>query len=318
MATSKVVQLCHPGGEHGWDRAFTGVTGWKEWNRGDHKRKFLLTDGSYTWNPKQPPKSGSFTFWGEWEPQSEVRRLPSSGTRHPRWLHTPRLRLNEIASLNRADFQTGSCTAGGPQNTDPLVFGDRFRYVLCRQFQNKSGLPTELAHLGQGDIVLFGSNIDESFALDTVLVVGLSSPVSKGRALPDWESELHRRVTMDLFETPRRDLRLYGGERWSANVPFSFVPCLPVDQEARGFPRPIIKPSGLLFDVISPKSKQNFKVRTFNESQSARSVWDAIVQQVLDRGCALGTNVEEPADVLLEFNKVSAAKIPRSAVSACG
>ena len=100
MDVNRVVQFLYPGGEHGWDRAFTATTGWKDWNRGDHKRKFLVAEGWCTRNPTEPPARGSFTFWGEWEPQSEVRRLVSNeGAHYPSWLHTPRLRLSEVAFL---------------------------------------------------------------------------------------------------------------------------------------------------------------------------------------------------------------------------
>ena len=71
---SIVVQFLHPGPEHGADR-WDGRVGWKGWNHGDHKRKFLLADGAWTRNPLEPPTKGTFTLWGEWEPQSQVRRL---------------------------------------------------------------------------------------------------------------------------------------------------------------------------------------------------------------------------------------------------
>ena len=297
MDVIRVVQFLHPGPEHGWDRAFTTTTGWKDWNRGDHKRKFLVAEGSCTRNPRESPARGSFTFWGEWEPQSEVRRLVSNkGAHYPSWLHTPRLRLSEVASPPKQNGQMQACALDLLQNTDPLVFGDRFRYALCRQFSNVSGLPTALARLHEGDIILFGSNVAGCFALDTVFVVGVFSPVSSDYPLPKWESELHRRITMDLFEIPRCGLRLYGGQNWSAEKPFSFVPCLPIDRLSRDFSRPIIEPSGVLSNLISPKLKQNFKITVLDGARTARLVWDAVVQQVLAHGCALGTNVEEPAD----------------------
>lgn len=297
MDVNRVVQFLYPGGEHGWDRAFTATTGWKDWNRGDHKRKFLVAEGWCTRNPTEPPARGSFTFWGEWEPQSEVRRLVSNeGAHHPSWLHTPRLRLSEVAFLPKHDSQTQACAPDSLQNTDPLVFGDRFRYVLCYQFLNKSGLPTALARLHEGDIILFGSNIDGSFALDTVFVVGMFVDIRRDHWLPNWESELHRRVTMDLFEIPKCGLRLYGGENWSSEKPFSFVPCLPIDGRSRAFSRPIIEPSGVLSNLISPRLKQNFKITSLERPEIAQRVWAAVVQQVLAHGCALGTNVEEPSD----------------------
>lgn len=290
--SNRVVQFCHPGSEHGPDRP-----GWKDWNRGDHKRKFLIAEGSWTCHLKQPPTKGGFTFWGEWEPQSEVRRLTSNRqANHPTWLHTPHLRLNEVAGLPTPDHQTAACAAGWPQNTDPLVFGDRFRYVLCRQFNNSSGLPTEMARLQEGDLILFGSHIAGSFVLDTVFVVGIYSAVRRDGPPPNWESELHRSITMNLFEIPRCGLRLYGGETWSPQKPFSFVPCLPVSPTPRGFARPTIEPSGALSSMISSNMKQNFKVTKVTGLREVRLAWEAVAEQVLAQGCALGTAVEQPSD----------------------
>jgi hypothetical protein len=290
VMSNRVIQFLHPGPEHGPDRP-----GWKDWNRADHKRKFLLAEGSWTQDPRQSPTKGSFTFWGEWEPQSEVRRLTlNTRAGHPNWLHTPHLRLNEVAGLPKQDYQMPACAAGWPQNTDPLVFGDRFRYVLCRQFNNSSGLPTEMARLQEGDIILFGSHIAGAFVLDTVFVVGIYSAVRRNGPLPNWESELHRRITMDLFQIPGCGLRLYGGETWCSGRPFSFVPCLPVDGSPRGFMRPVIEPSGVLSDMISPNMKQNFKVTRVDSLRQVRLAWDAVVQQVLSQACTLGIAVDEP------------------------
>ncbi len=43
------------------------------------------------------PVKGRFTFWSEWEPQSEVQVCNEKHQAgYPRWLHTPRLKLEEI------------------------------------------------------------------------------------------------------------------------------------------------------------------------------------------------------------------------------
>src|SRR5271169_4421074 len=129
MSERRVVQFIHPGDEHGADRWHSGV-GWKDWNCGDHKRKFLRASGSWTRNPKNAPITGSFTFWGEWEPQSRVSRLIPHTELHPKYIHFPQLDLEALKTLTK---RTGlSCNAkDGAQNTDPLVFGARFFYVLC-------------------------------------------------------------------------------------------------------------------------------------------------------------------------------------------
>jgi hypothetical protein len=278
------------GGEHRADRWISGSIGWKDWNRGDHKRKFLLTTGSWTSEAKQKPKNGAFTFWGEWEPQSQVRRLVSEDNSDgPQWLHIPHVNLDELANLVKSAQL--SCSTLGVQNTDPLVFGDLFRYVLCQQYR-KSG-STKLAYLNQGDIILFGSHIGGCFALDTVFVIGVYALVRHDGVLPDWESDLHRRITMDLIEIPACGLRLYGSETWSTDKPFSFAPCLPAQTGPLGFKRPVLEASGPLNSVISAGFKQGFKVAELDEAD-ARAAWDAVVRQVVRQGCALATAVDEP------------------------
>jgi hypothetical protein len=161
--------------------------------------------------------------------------------------------------------------------------------------QVSGGKPTTLSYLNKGDIILFGSALDRGslFALDTVFVVGVHDLVRSNSKLPDWESDLHRRITMDLIQVPNFGLRLYGGETWSPEKPFSFVPCLPAEPHQNGFPRPVIKPLGPLKEVINPKSWRREKITELDE-KDARAVWDAVVQQVMDQDCALGTVVDEP------------------------
>jgi hypothetical protein len=80
---------------------------------------------------------------------------------------------------------------------------------------------------------------------------------------------------------------------WSPEKPFSFVPCLPAEPHKKGFPRPVIKPSGPLKEVINPKSWRTHIITEFDE-KDARAAWDIVVEQVLDRHYALGTAVDEP------------------------
>src|SRR6266481_1318520 len=288
MGVKRVVQFLHPGEEHRPDRWINGSIGWKVWNCGNHKRKFMLAAGLLTEGARQAPMKGVFTFWGEWEPQSQVRRLVS-GAYCPQWLHVPQLNLDELRNLaKRAEL---SCTTLGAQNTDPLVFGDRFRYVLCQQYRKFGS--TKLANLNNGDLILFGSHIRGYFALDTVFVVGVNAPVRGEGALPDWESDLHRRITMDLIEIPVWGLRLYGSITWSPDKPFSFVPCLRAETAPRGFKRPVLEPPGPLEPAISPRLRQGFKIAEFEE-RHARAAWEAVVRQVVDQGCALATAIDEP------------------------
>jgi hypothetical protein len=144
-------------------------------------------------------------------------------------------------------------------------------------------------------MVLFGSHVSGDFVLDTLLVVCSYAEVRQGSPLPNWESELHRRITMERVHLPPCGVRLYAGATWSADKPFSFVPCVRVSGDVTPFARPRIQPTGPLRSVVQPAMKLGFKRTTASGAASAREVWDEIVDQVLEQGCSLGTHVEEPA-----------------------
>lgn len=99
------VQFPHPGPEH------EPKGSWMEWNRRDHARRFLKASGKYV--AAGEVCTGPFVFWGEWEPQSTVlEAFPNRPHAYPRLLQEPFWRVPRHRQLL--------------QNTDPLVFGDRF------------------------------------------------------------------------------------------------------------------------------------------------------------------------------------------------
>jgi hypothetical protein len=178
------------------------------------------------------------------------------------------------------------------QNTDPLVFGDRFRYAICRQVTRR-GNRARASLLENGDIILFGSRKGGQFALDSVFVVGQYSDFYSLDDLPTWESDLHRRIAAERAPPPPCGFRLYSGRTWSPSDPFSYVPCLPVTDEPIAHPRPSIKPVGVLEGIISPGMTQNFN-ETPVDAVRARAIWEAVTDQVLRQGCALGVAIDEP------------------------
>ena len=184
-----IVQFPHPGGEHrprGEDM---------DWNRGPHHRKFLRATGTYL--DAGGVQRGPITFWGEWEPQSRVVESYPPGLRDgPRWLHEPWWEVPRHRRLL--------------QNTDPLVFGDRFRYSNCRQTRNAA-----LRRLPPGSLVLFGSALRGAFVLDTVFVVARPG-VDYLRGAPDHLDvpEWVRSVVFDpLRATEDRAMRRSGCTR---------------------------------------------------------------------------------------------------------
>jgi hypothetical protein len=271
----------HPGPEHGPDQIDPNGGGLRGWNRGNHARKFMIASGEWTVDPAHRPTAGRLVFWGEWEPQSEVTPLPARDhPPFPRWLHTPQLDLDAIIDEPEA------------QNTDPLVFGDRFFYTLCRQY--RGGHRTVLSQLDEGDIVLFGSRLHRAFVLDTLLVVGIHSELYDVDGAPDWGSELHQQVTIDRIpQIPPDGLRMYGGEPWSKTRPFSFAPCVAVTGVPIGFPRPTIEPEGALLPILSGPLPLAYRC-TLVDAAAGHAAWREVVRQVLAQGCALGTRVDEP------------------------
>ena len=156
-----IVQFFHPGKEHGYDKTISknGLF-LKDWNTTDHKRKFLLSEGSYVKDDKK--YDGKLLFWGEWEPPSRVELLrrqtecPPYG-KNPEYLHIPFLPpANDIMKYQSKHIY---------QNTDPFVFGNYFIYAICRQ-KNKY-----LRTLKEGSLIIFGSKVNHRFVIDTVFVV---------------------------------------------------------------------------------------------------------------------------------------------------
>lgn len=120
-----VVQFPHPGIEHNPKDATV-----MPWNIGPHARKFLRSPGRYV-APDGSIREGTLVFWGEWEPPSRVVDRWAQDGRKPRFLHEP------------------SWTApvdSGLANTDPWVFGERFRFSNCKQL-TPHGRPSALQSL---------------------------------------------------------------------------------------------------------------------------------------------------------------------------
>lgn len=274
------VQFPHPGGEHEPDRP-----GLKDWNLGDHKRKFMKVSGR--WRTSSDPKTGNevageMCFWGEWEPPSRVlSQLPHREPGDPRFLYEP--------------VWTHPPDHPDAQNTDPYVFGDCFHYSNCKQNTRRSRLRTK--RLAVGSLILFGSSRKREFVLDTVFVVGNARPLTGEN---DADLPLHpvfRAVTTDLL-FPRNDgqtFTVYEGAtpKEPAGGMFSFVPCMPYRPDNPGFPRPKI----VLDGVVNPRNTQALKFTRRQGIEEMRPIWLSVVDQVLDQGLSLGIHVATPAAV---------------------
>jgi hypothetical protein len=280
------VQFPHPGSEH----EPRGPV--MDWNRGDHKRKFLKASGDYVVG--DVVDSGPITFWGEWEPQSRVvETYPKTGLSMPRRLQEP--------------YWRAPAGSGPWQNTDPLVFGDRFLYSNCRQPTNG-----KLRALAPGSLILFGSNLGGEFVLDTVFVVGsrtqeFTAGTSESLDCDGWVREvvferLRESACAPPDETGRRPstctpagpLRLYESVTYDERPggPFSFVPCRPFETGG-GFSRPDIH---LQRGLIEPNLRMGAKATQTSAGELA-SIWKLVVDQVADAGLALGVRMDVPPNV---------------------
>lgn len=267
------------------------------WNNHDsHRRKFLLSQGKYVANNEIESES-KLVFWGEWEAQSDVVRISKSNNIPPRYLNTPF--INPSVS-NRT------------HNTDPNVFGTRFKYIICKQtfFHNL------LTNLESKSIILFGSCINGNFCLDTVFVV---SEIQNNYNLKTIERLFPREkrgqyyhasvnpiyddtnYNQDINEedscriSDQNDYTYYESvdftDKEKYNGIFSFVPCKQFDSEKQSnyiFRQPILN-----LDFIKGKQTQGINSKDCTESE-IEDYWKEIARQVEECGLEKGTFFKTP------------------------
>lgn len=281
----KIVQFTHPGKEHSPD---TNECKIKSWNTGNHKRKFLLCDGEFVHENKL--EKNELVFWGEWEPPSLVTKFSIRPTEfHPQWLHKPYL-PKELPNpiLLKKNFQ----------NTDPCVFGNSFKYLLCKQFKPKLKKNTSLTKLDKGSIILFGSTANQNtpeafFQLDTVFVVNdhIDYDASDKNALISEDLGIYRDYVLKMaFPNPLHfplSLKFYRGATFEnrVNGMYSFSPSKIWKNEAIGFPRVSLKNRKYITNNLNAAPK----ISTVSEDE-AIAFWNEIVLLSRSSGCVEGLN----------------------------
>lgn len=310
------VQLNHPGEQkpfklgHGYLKINDAII--REWNNdNNHYRKFIQQKGYYLDDLEDnSPKQAELFFWGEWEGNSIFRPFYQNNYElMPNGIHQP---FHSIAIR-------------GTQNTDPYVFGDDFKYCVCKQ----NGKLTELA---ENDLILFGSVYPSKnkFLIDTVFVVKsyvLSSEVRSNKGCS--YSKIYREETLEqLYEylkisnseyendvanansnktktkipkTSRSNKtdehsnqkRIYHGKTWwDDNHYFSFVPCK-LSSENNGFER---------FCLNLDNNKFNFSKNPTGISYlkkcnlTPKELWQEIAVECKNQGFKLGIKIEEPME----------------------
>ena len=145
----KIIQFLHTAHEASPQSENDTIIPWN--NQDTHRRKFIKSPGRYI-NNLGYETDDELTFWGEWEPQSQVIKLKNSKQYLPKYLNIPFI---NPSVPNRT------------HNTDPNVFGKHFKYIICKQgfFHNV------LTNLEENSIILFGSSVNREFCIDTLFVV---------------------------------------------------------------------------------------------------------------------------------------------------
>lgn len=298
-----VVIFYHPGGEYddAVDSLSSGIFAWN--TRDYHRRKFLEAEGDYVCPDSDVPQTAKLRFWGEWEPDSYVRKLRGKS---PKFLHEPFVtyplpalpKRVHGASCGGAKAEEVSTCGGGcagsiskaKQNTDPFVFGDSFYYTICKQISGEKAKPTSLQQLANGSIILFGSRVNKAFALDTVFVVKGGIPYQTD----DIVSKLSGKVTEDYPNLMQlsRGLTLTCFVGASVSDPkdgmYSFVPCRVSDGGDVGFARPTLsaddfKSCGMGHVLSNGQQNQGKKVTPVTAEQ-AQKVWECVRQAVRSQG----------------------------------
>lgn len=279
-----IVQFLHSGVEHKPDNP--PANNYKQWNVGDHKRKFLRCSGEYAVDDGL--RMSELCFWNEWEPDSVVTELRQMGNPLlPKWLHVRDL-LCPVPSNPHL------------QNTDPFIFDNEFKYFVCHQMMKKRDhhvrKPTALAKLDAGSLILFGSSVkandERFFQLDTVFVVSnfieynpRSNPLTSSQVGQTYYDYVYSKLFLRFH--PDVDLRLYHGATFSNKIAemYSFVPSQTFFPDRNfGFARVMLGDS--LY--VNTAKTQGFKITSNLTLDRVRSFWGEIVHRSRCSHCLEG------------------------------
>lgn len=277
-----IVQFLHSGVEHKPDNPPTND--YKNWNVGDHRRKFLTCSGDYI--ERNNLQTGELFFWNEWEPQSSVTLLAQQGNQLlPKWLH-------------KRDLLYPIPNGPGLQNTDPFIFDNEFKYFVCLQMRKHSNVwrSMALARLEVGSLILFGSKgtwkAKSVFQLDTVFVISdftnynpSRNPLTISQIGQTYNNYVYSKLFSGFY--PNVDLRLYYGATFDNKLSdmYSFVPSQVPNREGHaGFARVALGDS----TYINTKKTQGYKITHHLTINQIRSFWREVVRKSRSSQCVEG------------------------------
>lgn len=278
------IQLNHPGHQkpfklgHGY--RLIGIHTIREWsNEPVHFRKFIQNNGLYVNGLKDlQPSQADFYFWGEWEGNSYFNEFPNADYRIlPNGLH----KLFHSTKIR------------GLQNTDPYIYGDNFKYCVCKQ----TGRLTKLI---LNDLILFGTVVPSlnKFYIDTVFIIkdhNSSANVQATGGAP--YSQVYKEQTLEQLNeylkvpTYANNNKVYQSKTWWDDKEyFSFVPCK-LDYNSVGFERLFIELSNQTFLLSRNPTGKSF---LRNCTLSSKDLWKEIVRISIEQGFVLGVKFDEP------------------------
>lgn len=283
------IQLNHPGHQKpfrlgkGYRQIANNII--REWsNYNVHFRKFIQNNGHYINGLKDlNPKQAELYFWGEWEGNSFFNPFP---------------RNNHTIFPNGLHKLFHSTVIKGIQNTDPYIYGDNFKYCVCKQ-------KGRLTNLILDDLILFGTVVPSlnEFYIDTVFVIKDHNSSANVQATGGVNySQVYKEETLEQLNeylkmpTYANNSKVYHSKTWWDDKEyFSFVPCK-LTYDKVGFERLYIELSNRTFQLSSNPTGKSFLSNCLISSQD---LWKEIVKISIEQGFVLGVKFDEPI-----FNKI--------------
>jgi hypothetical protein len=287
----KIIQFLHTAQEATPANELDNIIPWN--NDDNHRRKFILSNGMFV-NEKVEQEEGELVFWGEWEAQSEIERINRGNPNPPNYLNRPFI---NPAVPNRT------------HNTDPYVFGDKFRYIICKQ----GYFHYVLTNLEPYSIILFGSSINGQFCIDTVFVVSNDktnytvNTIENLFPLENRGQYYHASVNpiYDEFEYNRnaqsedfcrindqKEYTFYKAvnflDRQNYNGLYSYVPCKVYNEQNFIFRQPAIT-----LDFINDEQRQGINSKDCSLKEIV-SYWNEITNQIQNKNLKQGTYFKTP------------------------
>jgi hypothetical protein len=279
------VQLNHPGHQkkfkigNGYIKIGKNII--REWNRDNvHYRKFIRNKGYYLSEIDQlHPFQDDLDFWGEWEGNSFFKQFTQNDFRiFPNGIHSP---FHSLLIQNQ-------------QNTDPYIYGDCFKYCICKQ-------TGRLCNLVVDDLILFGTTMPsiKKFYIDTVFIVkdfesSLDVKSNRGKNFSNVYSEetLERLNEYLNFPTKNNKNKIYKSKTWWDDKKyFSFVPCKKSIEENK-FERFYLSLEDPIFNLsINSTGKSYLKKCTL----TSKELWNEVIDLCIKQDFQIGIKFEEPS-----------------------